>query len=295
MITQDSRLGLSRIEQLPAISPVVVRLIALDPSARDYYEQVVEIANSDPDLAMRVIGSANSAAYSSVDVVDTVPRAVARIGSARVGYLVLAMSMFKIFPTSDHDAVGLWHHAVETAVAAQTLATRSNGKVNAARAYTAGLLHDVGRFLLHADRPGVALPADRAVGDLDRQLAEERALTGDADHVEFGSVAAEYWRLPPNLAPVVAGHHVYGPPSLADPETALLTVVQTADLLSSALRRHPDVADAPAGDLEALIAAECRPDAWTTPPFTAATLAALVPDVVAQSRQALTQFGITEG
>ena len=54
----------------------------INPNAPDYYEQVIEIANSDPDLATRVIGSANSAAYGTFDVVDTVPRAIARIGSA---------------------------------------------------------------------------------------------------------------------------------------------------------------------------------------------------------------------
>jgi hypothetical protein len=97
-------------------------------------------------------------------------------------------------------------------------------------AYTAGLIHDVGKLLIATQRR----PRD---GDLASGLlaaggcARERELLG-FDHAEAGAALAEHWGLPPALTEPLRHHH---DPAAAASETDLVIAVAAADLLAHEL------------------------------------------------------------
>jgi len=98
------------------------------------------------------------------------------------------------------------------------------------RAYTAGLLHDLGRlgmFVGHPQDYGALLMA-RIDGDGD-QLALEREVFG-IDHCEAGAWLADKWGFPDDLREVVAEHH-----KPVQPEFRLVDVVRVAVLLADKL------------------------------------------------------------
>jgi len=51
------------LQELPLLPTVVARLIALDQSGNDYFDEVNELAKKDPPFASRLFRRANSACY----------------------------------------------------------------------------------------------------------------------------------------------------------------------------------------------------------------------------------------
>jgi putative nucleotidyltransferase with HDIG domain len=99
----------------------------------------------------------------------------------------------------------LWRHNLACAVIADRIAAR--GPLDKEIAYTAGILHDIGRAALAVIQPGdySALLA-RHQGTADSILEEERALFG-LDHCEAGLQLINNWLLPSEFRSIVAHHH----------------------------------------------------------------------------------------
>jgi len=98
-----------------------------------------------------------------------------------------------------------WHHSVAGALISEQLAELLGEPSD--RAYTAGLLHDIGRLALLAAYP------DRWQGMLEvarrqgiEELAAERELF-DIDHCAAGRWLAREWALPDELVDAIANHH----------------------------------------------------------------------------------------
>ena len=98
-----------------------------------------------------------------------------------------------------------WSHSLACGMFSQELATACFMKAD--EAYTAGLLHDIGRLGLLAAYPveyanvlNVAVEYSFDVLHCERELF-------DIDHSEAGAWLAEQWKLPPELSVIAAHHH----------------------------------------------------------------------------------------
>jgi putative nucleotidyltransferase with HDIG domain len=141
-----------------------------------------------------------------------------------------------------------WRHALASALAAQALARRRAPDQDVA--FTAALLHDIGRLVLvayHAE--GLAAVRAAATVDDADTLPFERALLG-VDHAEVGAMVARHWRFPPEVVQAIAAHH--GPPG-GDGPVGLADLVHVADAIAHAL----DLEDDPAESVPALV-----PSSW---------------------------------
>ena len=103
----------------------------------------------DPLVSARVLALANSAAYNlSGDTVQTLPRAIERLGLENVRMVALALLARQMLQTREAASfrdlgTRIWVHSLQTASAAYVLARRLT-RVNADEALLAGLLHDLG-------------------------------------------------------------------------------------------------------------------------------------------------------
>ena len=108
-------------------------------------------------------------------------------------------------PECGLDDARLWRHSVTTAVGAAVLA-RHAGEPDAV-AFTAGLLHDLGKLVLSATEPGLyrkLLRDSRGQGEV--LVAAELKNLG-VSHAMVGARLLARWDLPTDVAAAVLYHH----------------------------------------------------------------------------------------
>jgi len=120
------------------------------------------------------------------------------------------------------DPVDLWIHSLGTAIYARELA-RSVDTVDPQEAYLAGLLHDVGKFVLAGCcrelYPNVVQQARQGSVPLHNTESERLGY----HHAEIGAWLAEPWRLPPLYAHAILHHHHPVEGALTEKSQFLLT------------------------------------------------------------------------
>lgn len=202
----------ARITRLP---PLPQAVLALQATLRDESASVAACAlhiRQDPALTARLLRLANSAFYGVPGRVASIDDAVQLIGLRSLRLLAMTAAVTLQFPAPHgaarwHDA--FWRHALAVAHLAQGLAELRGQPVE--RAYVAGLLHDIGRLVLAAQR---GIEDDRP----------------DDGHAAVGAAVARHWHLPEAVAQAIAGHHA--PAAGAEPGPTLTDIVHVADALA---------------------------------------------------------------
>jgi len=279
------------VDQLPVLPGVVVRLMSLSPQSERFFEEVLAISSEDPALALRVIRSANSPVSAPRSPVDTLEGAIARLGATHVTDLVTTVAVARVFIPRTPGETDLWLHAIEVATACRLLVERQRIEgVTTGHAYLAGLLHDIGRFVLFDQSPQFIHAVDDLAWSTPGELIEAERQVCGIDHAALGGRVCAHWDVPERIQTVVHHHHQ----PLADtPEAArpLLGVVQLADWLSIWHRGHPDADDL--SEALAHVLPDIAPTATSHNLRDAASgLAQLLPAMVAASTHAAQDLGL---
>ena len=175
------------IDQLPVLPGVMVRLMSLSPESDELFEDVLAISCQDPGLALRVIRAANSPMSAPLSPVDTVEGAIARLGASHVMDLVTTVAVARVFVPRTPGETDLWLHAIEVATASRSIVEHHHIQgLTAGHAYLAGLLHDIGRFVLFDQSPQFIRAVDDLAWTTPTELIEaERQICG-IDHAGAG-------------------------------------------------------------------------------------------------------------
>ncbi len=241
--TVSPELVLARLDQLPTLAPIAVRLLQATADVNAELAEIAALLRADPSLAARVLSLANSSALGTRSEVRTIDQAVVRLGFKTLRCVVLTTKVFEAFDRSGRgDGLSgprrfepreFWKHALATACAARRMAEAASPKIDADAAFLGGLLHDLGKIALSAVYPKtyerVATQAEQMRADV---TDCERAVLG-TDHTVAGRRLAERWRLPAELRDTIWLHHLAPdalPRSVANPR--LIALVQAADALA---------------------------------------------------------------
>jgi putative nucleotidyltransferase with HDIG domain len=186
------------VPMVPAVAREVLEF-STDPHVSPV--RIANVVKKDPVLATRVLQLANSAAHGARAPITSINDAVVRVGTESARHVMTAICVASIL--SDKGAYGnsgreVVDHGIGTAHVAMMLADLAGASRDDAFVY--GLLHDIGKLLIHqlASRPaaGIARPA-----------ASEVAAVMTARHAECGGQLITWWQLPPTLREAVAFHH----------------------------------------------------------------------------------------
>ncbi len=234
---------LQRLESLPTLSPIAVRLLALSSSDESTVDEITGLVKSDPALTAMLLSMCRRAGTGLGDAVTTVERAVVMLGLDAVRSALLSVHIYELMekerpPSEDEgevDRAGLWRRQLAAACGAEKLARESDGDIRPEDAFTAGLLHGLGKLALASVLPKTY----QRVGEFARvrrcTLAEaERELIG-IDHHTAGKRLGERWGLPVVLQDVMWLH---GRPEAIPDDLAhapLIRMVSAAVGLSRAL------------------------------------------------------------
>jgi len=214
----------SEIENLTPMPASVGRLAAIvsDPNAE--VGDVARTIELDQALTVKVLRLANSALSGSQIEIDTVQQALVRIGSSRILQLVVGNRVGKVMqqPCDGYELAEseLWRHSVAAALAAELVSKAASESVPGS-AFTAALLHDIGKLLLTRHFGPQVIEAVHTVMLEDGLLfldAERRLFK--TDHAQVGSAVTKHWGFPEELVQAIEQHH---DPD-ADPNPVLDTV-----------------------------------------------------------------------
>jgi HD-like signal output (HDOD) protein len=195
------------LKSLPPFPAVALQLLSLLEDDEVPMNKVSDLLRMDPALSAEILRVANSVLYGLSRRIDNVSHATVVLGTEAVKRLALTVALGRFSHRFLHNESlrVCWDHSVACGLIAEELAVMMDQPRS--RAYTAGLLHDVGRLALLACYPveyGNLFDVAREHGF--DELECERQLF-DVDHCEAGEWLARSWNLPAEFVESIAGHH----------------------------------------------------------------------------------------
>lgn len=216
---------------MPSTLAEVLQLISLPKSEQDP-ERLVDIVQRDPMTAAYVLRRVNSAYYGLSRQVSHVERAVVLLGFTNVSNLVLSIGLrqtFHMFKGQEEELI--MEHIMRTSVAAAAFAKEIAEYLTlplSETAFSAGLLHQIGRMILLYTVPDAYAPLwcerstiDGSIEVTTPTMDQERAYF-KTDYVKVGATTAAKWNLPDKLSTIIRAHRQPG--SVSDAHLRALTL-----------------------------------------------------------------------
>ena len=237
---------LDRVKHLPPAPLVAMQLLDLFSDPERDIDRIVELVSNDPALTAETLKRCNSGHFMGAEPAADMFEAVTRLGFYEIYCIVVTLiasrTMTLVRAKYSWDSTQLWRHTVTTAVIASILAKRVQ-EVEAT-AFTAGLLHDIGK-LIFISVEGVAYAEGlRTAGHFGptAELAEESSM--GFSHAALGARLLSRWGLPENVCLAVQWHH--RSPATAAQYQRLKATVNFANCLAHQMIDGPDHAPAAA-------------------------------------------------
>jgi len=224
--------ALSTPPPFPAIAKKVLELLGKeDVDVR----QVVRWLQADPIFSGEMLRVANSALYGTSRQIRSVHHATITLGLDFVKALAVTVGLRAYIKSAMKEPIlrRCWAHSLACALLSQEIAIACLLKGD--EAYTAGLLHDIGRLGLLAAYPVEYANVLSVAVDYSFDLLHCERELFDIDHCQAGEWLAEQWKLPAELANIAAHHHDEPTLTNANHEPDLLLVVRLACRLADAL------------------------------------------------------------
>lgn len=222
----------NKLEDLPSLPAVVMELLSvIDQEDADISVLAKKVA-LDQALTAKTLRLANSSVFGLQVKVTTIQQAMTFLGFQTTRNLITAAATTGCFPSRrcpGFNDKAFWRHSIATAACARILARRV--RFNQDYAFTAGLLHDIGRLVLVTGFPNhYQSVLSRRSRDDNELLAAERAVIG-IDHVAAGVALAQHWNFSDTMRQAIAWHHEPEKPGAG----FLATIVHVANAVAHAL------------------------------------------------------------
>ena len=239
------------ISDLPTLPHVVSQVLEKTRDQDANLNEVVSLISTDQALVSTCLRLVNSAFYGFNRRIATLKQAITLLGFRSVRNIVVNAGVVGIFRKRSFNNLyrhRLWDHSVSCAVAARAIAEATNYKAKE-EAFTAGLLHDIGKVVIdqYAPKDSVQIMQKVEKGMAPRE-AEVEVL--GIDHTKIGAWISERWKLPQALCWVIEFHHE--PESEEIPgDSELVKLVAVANVMCR-IRKKDDPADV-ANDVEEFV------------------------------------------
>lgn len=218
---------IDNLKPIPQAALKILRMFNQDSHSLDDISR--ELAR-DQVLSARTLQMCNSVFFSGTIKIDTLKDAVMMLGRETLVKSVITTALESYFKQTGPSGYslckgGLFFHAVGVACLAERLA-KQTGLVHPMQAYTAGLLHDIGKVVLDQHISDQLPLFFRTLGKAGQSIiqAEEEVL--GFNHCRAGGILAEKWKFSDALTQVIRYHHC---PKTAETHSSLVEIVYLSD------------------------------------------------------------------
>ncbi|HAW93510.1 MULTISPECIES: HDOD domain-containing protein [unclassified Arsukibacterium] len=186
---------------LPSIPQVLQKLIATMNDEDTSTDKLATIISNDQTITAKVLRLANSVHFGRQRKVGSVKDALVVLGRDTLRTLVLSIGLVSSFKApATFDLNAFWRRSFMLANRAKWLAKLN--KSDPEIAYTCGLLHGIGEYLIHIIEPELAKTIDEQVEGGAARRKTQLELFG-FDYTMAGSELARYWKFPDDIADAI--------------------------------------------------------------------------------------------
>ena len=223
-------------EKLPAFPEVVWKVM---PLIRDMapVQEIEAVIKYDPVITAKVLNFSQSAHFARRQTITSLRDAIVLMGQQQLIQVIMAACASRYFegtePAAGYDLREgeLWEHAVAVALMTEIVGRRLSYE-NILSAYTAALLHDIGKTVLnHYVKAYFDSILNLVREKKMRFLDAERQVLG-IDHQQLGTMIARRWKFPVEVTTAIEYHHY---PLQAKEHRTLVSIIHIADRMVSAM------------------------------------------------------------
>ena len=255
-----------RIRTLPTIPSLYLEIVNALKNPNASTEEVGAIIAKDMAMTTKLVQVLNSAYFGLPRTITDPTEAVGILGFETVKSLTMTVKLL-----SQYDKVkpvyfsidSIWRHSTNVARTARVMALLETGDNDCSGiAYTAGLMHDLGKVILAANFDEQYQGAHNVARKQQIPLWEVEKDIFGASHGEIGAYLLNLWGMSPEVVKVAALHH--DPLRAGDTEFTPLTAVHVANSLEYEGNVEVDGLPAPVLDADYLkqLGLETRVELW---------------------------------
>ena len=249
----DIERAFDRLQPVPQAALKIMRLI--DQEEYDTRLLASEVRH-DQVLSARTLQLANSVMFATRNRIESIDHALMFLGVNLFMKFVVTAAVEAFYSQSEsgYSLVrgGLYHHATGTGLVAERLA-RLTEAAKPGQAYTAGLLHDIGKVVLDQFVAGAApLFYRRLIEEKTSDFTRAEQAVFGTTHTEVGHRLAQRWSFPDSLAAAIRWHHC---PERSQTHAALSHIVFLANLIMSRFHSGLEIEAQDSGSLAARLQA----------------------------------------
>lgn len=213
--TLFSKVGLSnileKIQKTPSRPGVYFKVVEELTNPEGTIDNIAELVKEDPIVTARILRAVNSTALGLRRRLTDANEAVMMLGGERVRDVILLLEVLSVI--DQNRCIGfspddVWNHSIQVAQLARKIMvkeTRCQSTRDAA--FTAGLLHDVGKVLFAVNVPGRYAKTLILAKKNQSSVIEEEYKEFETSHAELGTHLLESWDLPIRILEAIMWHH----------------------------------------------------------------------------------------
>ncbi len=232
-MSQSMRELVGRIRTFPSIPSLYLDVVSAlnDPNATT--DDIGNIIAKDMAMTTKLVQMLNSAYFGLPRTITNPTEAVGILGFETVKSLIMTVKMLnqydKVKPVY-FSIDSIWKHSTNVAQTAKALAMLETGDTQlSGHAYTAGLMHDLGKVILAANFDDQYHGAHTIARKQNVPLWEVEKEIFGASHGEIGAYLLGLWGISPEVTQIAANHH--HPARSSDERFTALTAVHVANAL----------------------------------------------------------------
>ncbi len=202
---------ISHTKFLPSLPSLYSKLLQELKSSDTSIKMVAWIISQDIGMSAKILQIVNSVFFGINRRITDVAQAVTYLGLDIIKALVLSINIFSSFERikmSNFSFESIWHHSLIVGTIAKKISKSEDLDIrDADEAFTAGLLHDIGKPILASNFKDEYIKVIDLVKKENLTFNEAEQIIFNTTHSEVGAYLLGLWGVPDQIVECLAFHH----------------------------------------------------------------------------------------